>query len=79
VRRLAAQGISVLLSSHQPDHALQCADRALLLGEGKAVALGTPREVIRSDTLKRLYGIDVRIIDTADGVHTCLPDYGTHS
>jgi iron complex transport system ATP-binding protein len=77
VRHLAAQGISVLLSSHQPDHALQIADRALLLGEGKALALGAPRDVIRPDTLQRLYGIDVRIVETADGVHTCLPDYAT--
>lgn len=79
VRRLAAQGISVLLSSHQPDHALQCADRALLLCEGKALALGAPHDVIRPDTLRRLYGIDVRIVETADGVHTCLPEYATRS
>ena len=70
VRRLAAQGIAVLMSSHQPDHALQCADRALLLGEGRPLELGAPRDVIRPDTLKRLYGVDVRIVGD-----TCLPDY----
>jgi iron complex transport system ATP-binding protein len=70
VRRLAAQGIAVLMSSHQPDHALQCADRALLLGEGRPLELGAPRDVIRPDTLKRLYGVDVRIAGD-----TCLPDY----
>jgi iron complex transport system ATP-binding protein len=75
VRRLAARGIAVLMSSHQPDHALQSADRALLLGEGQALALGAPRDVIRPDTLKRLYGVDVRIVATTGGVHTCLPDY----
>jgi iron complex transport system ATP-binding protein len=75
VRRLAAQGIAVLMSSHQPDHALQCADRALLLADGKAIALGAPREVITPDTLRRLYGVNVRIVATADGAHTCLPDF----
>lgn len=75
VRRLAGQGIAVLMSSHQPDHALQCADRALLLGEGRALALGAPRDVINPQSLKRLYGVDVRIVETAEGVHTCLPDY----
>jgi iron complex transport system ATP-binding protein len=75
VRRLAAQGIAVLMSSHQPDHALQCADRALLLGEGKALALGSPREVITPETLRQLYGVNVRIVENADGSHTCLPDY----
>jgi iron complex transport system ATP-binding protein len=75
VRRLAASGIAVLMSSHQPDHALQCADRALLLGEGKALALGAPREVITPESLKRLYGVDVRIVENPGGAHTCLPDY----
>jgi len=75
VRRLAAQGIAVLMSSHQPDHALQCADRALLLADGKAIALGLPREVITPDSLQRLYGVGVRIVQTDDGAHTCLPDH----
>jgi iron complex transport system ATP-binding protein len=79
IRQLAAQGIAVLMSSHQPDHALQCADRALLLGEGKAIALGVPRDVINPPSLKRLYGVDVRVVQTADGVHTCLPHYATRS
>jgi iron complex transport system ATP-binding protein len=70
VRRLAASGIAVLMSSHQPDHALQCADRALLLAEGQAVALGAPRDVITPASLKRLYGVDVRIMGD-----TCLPQY----
>ena len=75
VRRLAAQGIAVLMSSHQPDHALQIADRALLLGEGRCLELGKPQEVINAGSLKRLYGVDVRIVETGKGVHTCLPDY----
>lgn len=70
VRRLAAQGIAVLMSSHQPDHALQCADRALLLGEGKVIALGVARDVITAGSLRRLYGVEVRIVGD-----TCLPDY----
>lgn len=79
IRRLAAQGMAVLMSSHQPDHALQCADRALLLGDGRAIALGAPRDVIQPESLKRLYGVDVRIVEIAQGVHTCLPDYATRS
>jgi len=77
VRRLAAQGIAVLMSSHQPDHALQCADRALLLDDGKVIELGPPQDVIRPDTLRRLYGVAVRIVETAGGVRTCLPDYAS--
>jgi iron complex transport system ATP-binding protein len=71
--QLAARGITVLFSTHDPDHAFLCAQRALLLAEGRALALGPPREVIRSDTLERLYRVSVRIVQTADGAHSCVP------
>jgi iron complex transport system ATP-binding protein len=74
--QLAAQGIAVLFSTHDPDHAFLCAQRALLIAEGRALALGPPREVIRSDTLERLYGVSVRIVETAGGMHTCVPSLG---
>jgi iron complex transport system ATP-binding protein len=75
VRDLAARGIAVLMSSHQPDHALQCADRALLLAEGRVVALGAPRDVITPESLRQLYGVNVRIVEAPGSGHTCLPDY----
>ncbi len=58
---LAATGISILFSTHDPDQAFLAADRALILAEGRVVDLGTPREVIRADTLKRLYNVDVDV------------------
>jgi len=76
IRQLAARGISVLFSTHDPDHAFLCAQRALLIAEGRALALGAPREVIRSDTLERLYGVSVRIVESAGGVQTCVPSLG---
>jgi len=74
--QLAARGIAVLFSTHDPDHAFLCAQRALLLAEGRVLALGPPREVIRSDTLERMYRVSVRIVATGDGGHSCLPSLG---
>jgi iron complex transport system ATP-binding protein len=73
VTELAATGISILFSSHDPDHALLSAHRALLLGEGRALEIGAPKDVIRSDTLERLYGVPIRILETASGERACLP------
>jgi len=50
IAALAASGISILFSTYDPDHAFLAAQRALLLAEGRVLALGTPREVIRADT-----------------------------
>ena len=70
---LARSGIAVLFSSHDPDHALLCAQRALLLVEGRVLEIGVPREVIRPDTLERMYGVSVQVLPLPGGAHTCLP------
>jgi iron complex transport system ATP-binding protein len=73
ITALARSGIAVLFSSHDPDHALLCAQRALLLAEGRVLELGAPREVIRADTLERMYGVSVQVLPLPGGAHTCLP------
>ena len=73
ISALARSGIAILFSSHDPDHAFLCARRALLLGEGRVIEIGAPRAVIRPDTLQRLYGVSVKVIDLGGGAHTCLP------
>ena len=73
IRSLAATGISILFSSHDPDQAFQTGARALLLGAGQALALGAAAEVIRPDTLERLYGVAVEVVAAGGGRHFCLP------
>ena len=70
---LAASGIAILFSSHDPDHAFLCAQRALLLAEGRVLAIGAPRDVIRPDTLERMYRVSVQVVPLPGGMHTCLP------
>jgi iron complex transport system ATP-binding protein len=76
IAALAASGMAILFSSHDPDHAFLCARRALLLAEGRVLEIGAPREVIRADTLERMYRVSVQVLATKDGMHTCLPRFG---
>jgi iron complex transport system ATP-binding protein len=73
ISALAASGIAILFSSHDPDHAFLCARRVLLLAEGRVLEIGTPREVIRPDTLERMYRVSVQVVPLPGGAHTCLP------
>jgi iron complex transport system ATP-binding protein len=77
ISSLADTGISVVFSSHDPDHAFLGAQRALLLGEGRVLEIGAPKDVVRSDTLKRLYGVDVQVVPVGNDRHTCLPTLRT--
>lgn len=59
MRRLAADGLAVVFSTHDPNHALRHADRALLIRDGTTLASGRSDEVITRDTLRDLYGAEV--------------------
>lgn len=67
VRQLAADGYTILLSTHNPQHALWYADCALALRDGRVAALGDPRDVIDAALISGLYGIDVLFTQTKSG------------
>ena len=73
IRNLSGNGIAILFSTHAPDHAFLAATRVLLLAGGCALGIGAPQEVIRADTLERLYGVSVQVLPLPGGGHTCLP------
>lgn len=64
LKRLAAQGISILSSSHRPEHALASANRVLVLHDGRLIADGAPHDVIDRALMARLYHVAVEQIDT---------------
>jgi ABC-type cobalamin/Fe3+-siderophores transport system ATPase subunit len=77
VQALAARGIAVMLSTHDPDQAFLCAHQVAVLHEGRLAGLGPPTAVITAETLRTLYGIEVDVVTHArpDGsaVRVCLP------
>lgn len=68
VRSLADRGIGVLLSTHQPQHALQVADRVALMANGSLQAQGPARVVATPERLAQLYNVNASRITIA------LPD-----
>ena len=67
VRRLAAQGYTVVLSTHNPQHARTFAHRLLVLHDGTAAALGRPADVLTPALMEKLYGVQVDFLDTVSG------------
>jgi ABC-type cobalamin/Fe3+-siderophores transport system ATPase subunit len=79
VAELAAAGRSVLMTTHQPDHALTYATRAVLMRNGTIIADGSPADVVTSGSLTELYGTPIHVAEVAlpgsvgGGVRTCIP------
>jgi iron complex transport system ATP-binding protein len=50
----------VLLVTHELDLAARLADRVLLLRRGRALAEGSPAEVLTSENLRRAFDVEFR-------------------
>ena len=65
VAQLRDAGVSILLCTHDPDHAFQVADRVLLLRGGSAITLARTQEALTAENLTRLYDVPVQVADVA--------------
>jgi iron complex transport system ATP-binding protein len=72
--RIAASGIGVLFSTHHPDEAFACAQRVIMLRQGRVIEIGKPEQVITAAHLESLYGVPVEVMDLPGGRgRACLP------
>ena len=74
VRQLACEGLSVIMSTHQPDQAFLYADKTLVIYDGRVKAFGSPKDVITPGLVSDIYGVDVEINSLYDDkVRVCVP------
>jgi len=59
VKKLAQNGYLVILSTHNPEHALQYSDKVLVLKDGKALKCGAPSDVLTPALIDEVYGVSV--------------------
>lgn len=75
-RALAARGLAVLISTHEPEQALALADRVAVLGAGGWFAAGPAPEVLTGATLSRLYGVPLTVERAPSGRLVVSPAEG---
>jgi iron complex transport system ATP-binding protein len=66
VVKLAKNGLSVIMTSHFPDHALAYSGQIALMHDGNFLAQGSPKDVVNEKTLEKIYGIGVKIFSVSD-------------
>lgn len=79
INELRQSGYAIIVSSHNPDHALMSATHAAIMKKGHIVSLGSPDEVVTSRNLSDLYAADIRVIEASfpdqpgNQVKVCIP------
>ncbi|MBC7476663.1 MAG: LPS export ABC transporter ATP-binding protein [Pseudorhodobacter sp.] len=63
VRTLKTRGLGVLITDHNVRETLEIVDRAYILADGKILMTGTADEIVRDETVRRVYlGENFRIL-----------------
>jgi len=73
IRNLVNGGLGGLVITHHLNLAARFADRVLLLSEGRLIADGTPADVLRADTLSRIFEWPVAVTTWCDGSPQVVP------
>lgn len=74
IDRLADRGLSVVMSSHFPDHAFLASNSVAIMKNGTFMAYGLAEEVVTEENLKQTYGVDVSIAYSPHVArHICVP------
>lgn len=74
LRQLADSGLAVVFTTHAPQHALDFADRVMLMSTPENQDYGGPDEVLGETALSRLYRLPVKRLRTPDAtLSTAVP------
>ena len=74
VQALAREGYTIIQTTHNPEQSYMFSDRVLAMQNGRVLTEGTPAEVLSSEIMQKLYGIDVEVLKLyEDRVRICIP------
>lgn len=70
ISSLAADGVACVFNTHYPAHALQRADKSLLLTKGEGSVFGRTSEVVTEENIRRAFGVNAVIgeIETRESI-----------
>ena len=63
IRNEAAQGMTIIFSTHDPDEASEIADHLILLQAGTAIRTGSTKNVFTKQNFEKLFSIPVEVVN----------------
>ena len=78
IKHLAEQGYTILLSTHNPEHAVMYATDVMALKDRRLLVSGKNEDVMTDELIDELYGLPVRIADnpySESGGRVCIPGW----
>lgn len=75
IDQMAKKGLSILMTSHFPDHAFLVSNKVAIMKNGSLIDVGVPNDVITSENMKKIYGVDVEVTYMGGDIDrkVCIP------
>lgn len=74
VRKLAAEGYTVIQTTHNPEQSYLFSDRILAIQNDRVLTQGTPAEVLTAENMEELYQVEVEVVRLyEDRARICVP------
>lgn len=70
LRRVARQGVGILMVTHHLADIIPEIDRVILMREGRIFADGAKRELITPETLRAVFGVEVSLVEHEGSWHS---------
>jgi len=70
LRRVARQGVGIVMVTHHLADIIPEIDRVILMREGRIFADGPKRELITAETLRALFGVEVSLVEHEGAWHS---------
>ncbi len=65
IKQITNDGLAIIISTHNPDHALRYATKVVILENEGIYSIGKPTDIVTNKKLNEIYGIDVNIVNVA--------------
>lgn len=62
VKQMKEEGFSVIITTHNPDHALLLGGKAAIVGKDGSITQGSSEEILTEDTLRSIYQTDLKLL-----------------
>jgi iron complex transport system ATP-binding protein len=73
IDNLAKTGLSIIMSSHFPDHAFLSSTKVAIMKDKRFIDFGTPDDVVTESNLRKAYSIDVKLVELDNKRKVCVP------
>lgn len=76
MKELSARGATVLMVTHDPGHAVYCADTVIVMKDGAVACTGTPGEIITKPQMEAIYQTPIHVSDVnvnGEQRRICIP------